>query len=228
MESPNDQPIDMGQPLIDSFYPVPPPDFKRFNTEIAETDQGPRLDWIEDQGGWSSFGQNWPLEESLPSLEDVGVTRLYDDDMDRREALRVLLRTCLFTYVQLLNSLLAGPPTVRPPSPSEMDPNDDGITEDSRLISHLRLCAINMHHLCNEMRPVQARETLEEIMREKIANRKRKTEEINKSCERVESIIAKLSTSYSLDERLPMSEDERGDGGVSDLKKMMDLVDKIG
>jgi len=48
-----------------------------------------------------------------------------------------------------------------------------------RLCDNLRLVAINMHHLLNELRPVQARESLLRYMRLQIEERKQKTQVAN-------------------------------------------------
>ena len=140
----------------------------------------PDLDIIESGSTYEAFGQEWSLKEILPTLETFGVTRLYDEKTgssfrciilfltrvqkcneirtDRRTSLKELLSSILFTYLQLINTLLSGPPTLRPPSPPFPNEDEKGLDlepQDSRLIKHIELCAINMHHLCNELRPVQ-------------------------------------------------------------------------
>lgn len=51
-------------------------------------------------------------------------------------------------------------------------------TQADTAIEHIKLAAINIHHLCNEWRPVQARENLKMVMRKQIEERKRRTAEV--------------------------------------------------
>jgi len=46
----------------------------------------------------------------------------------------------------------------------------------SQLVDHIRIAGTNMHYLINQLRPVQARETLKMMMRTMIDDRKAKTE----------------------------------------------------
>lgn len=90
--------------------------------------------------------------------------------VDRKVSLQTLLRTLLLTYTQLLNSLLTPPPSLLHPQPAvpPPPPNPDGsqppppasqaATDPERLTEHVRLISINMHHLVNELRPVQVSE----------------------------------------------------------------------
>lgn len=77
---------------------------------------------------------------------------------DRKQSLQTLLRALLLTYTQLLDALLAPPPSLAHPLP----PLPDGRhapTDPERLTEHMRLIAINMHYLVNELRPVQVRKS---------------------------------------------------------------------
>ncbi|WFD44717.1 hypothetical protein MPSI1_003387 [Malassezia psittaci] len=67
----------------------------------------PDVSWIEQDGGYQLFGQRWPIPEATPTLEQLGIPRMFPPDpFDYVEALRTLLRTMLFTYYQLTNDLL--------------------------------------------------------------------------------------------------------------------------
>lgn len=100
---------------------------------------------------------------------------------DRRQALHALLRTVLYTYLRLLTVLVQGPPSLK----AEQEAINAGRaafikTEADTVIEHIRLASINIHHLCNEWRPVQARETLKHMMRTQIDERKARTAEVRK------------------------------------------------
>ncbi|WFD00654.1 hypothetical protein MYAM1_003405 [Malassezia yamatoensis] len=67
----------------------------------------PDISWIEQDGGYQLFGQRWPIPEATPTLEQLGIPRMFPPEpFDHAEALRTLLRTMLFTYYQLTNDLL--------------------------------------------------------------------------------------------------------------------------
>lgn len=140
----------------------------------------PNVDWIIEDGSYAVFGETWPIDEKLPTLEDMGVAEMFDrdagaphppslppvllqrrrlarsralivpaHDTDRKTSLQSLLRTLIITYTQLLDALLTPPPSLAHPQPPRSDVE--------RLTEHMRLVAINMHYLVNELRPVQVR-----------------------------------------------------------------------
>jgi len=73
----------------------------------------------------------------------------------------------LRTHLDVLNVLLLPPPTLQA---MESPQSDIG-----HLVDHIRVAATNMHYLVNELRPIQARETLKLMMRAMIDDRKAKT-----------------------------------------------------
>ncbi|GAA6039364.1 hypothetical protein JCM8097_002817 [Rhodosporidiobolus ruineniae] len=167
-------------PLI-SDVPGEPVPFHRSDLEP------PNVDWIVEEGSYSVFGETWPIDEKVPTLEEMGVKEMFERGVDRKLSLQTLLRTLLLTYTQLLDALLTPPPSLAHPRPP-------GPTDPERLTEHLRLIAINMHYLVNELRPVQARETLKNMMRAQIELRKAKTAAIRQKCD---AIKATLSTLHS-------------------------------
>ncbi|GAA5878044.1 hypothetical protein JCM16303_002829 [Sporobolomyces ruberrimus] len=198
-----------------SFFPAPSPYFHRYSSTnlslppdslisdvpgeprpfLAKELEPPNVEWIIEGGSYSVFGETWPVEEHLPTLEEMGLEELFDRNQDRKQSLQTLLRTLLLTYTQLLNSLLTPPPSLLHPPP-RLPPRADGTqppqSDPERLTEHIRLITINMHHLVNELRPVQARETLKLMMRYQIDRRREKTIAIRKRCEEVRSTLADL------------------------------------
>ncbi|BGP27531.1 mediator of RNA polymerase II transcription subunit 7 [Rhodotorula toruloides] len=156
----------------------------------------PNVDWIVQEGNYSVFGETWPVDEKVPTLEEMGVQEMFDRTADRKQSLQTLLRALLLTYTQLLDALLAPPPSLAHPLP----PLPDGRpapTDSERLSEHMRLIAINMHYLVNELRPVQARETLKAMMRAQIDLRRAKTAAIKQKCVEIQTTLASLRTSIS-------------------------------
>ncbi|PKI83014.1 hypothetical protein MVES1_002928 [Malassezia vespertilionis] len=67
----------------------------------------PNVQWIEEDGGYQLFGQRWPIPDVAPSLEQLGIPRMFPQPLqDRNEALQKLLRTLLHTYFMLTSDLL--------------------------------------------------------------------------------------------------------------------------
>ncbi|KAI5477729.1 Mediator complex, subunit Med7 [Pseudohyphozyma bogoriensis] len=164
-------PQDEGEQALDSsFFPSPSHFYKRYTSanlalppsaflppipgEIEpdsvkrEELEPPNVDWVVERGSYAVFGETWPVEEVSPTLEEMGVTEMFNRGEDRTTSLLTLLRTMLVTYTTLISSLLAPPPSITVPQPAE--PPDP-----ERLVNHIRLISINMHFLVNELRPGQ-------------------------------------------------------------------------
>ncbi|SGY20167.1 BQ5605_C017g08505 [Microbotryum silenes-dioicae] len=148
----------------------------------------PRLDWVLERGSYNVFGQVWPVNDQLPSLREMGVEELWDPNQtDRKQSLQTLLQALLVTYHQLVTSLLAPPRSIK----------DDtkGLPSDpERFVERIRLIGINLHHLINELRPVQAKESLKAMMRTQIEQRKARTNAIQQKCQEMNQALASLST----------------------------------
>lgn len=81
------------------------------------------------------------------------------------------------------------------PIPEEQSQDHQPIaTEADRALDHIRLCAINIHHLCNEWRPIQARETLKLLMRNQMEDRRIRTEQLRKASQQAGDQLASLKT----------------------------------
>jgi mediator of RNA polymerase II transcription subunit 7 len=80
--------------LDTSFFPNPPIYFSRYTTAnlallpteplvddeklLAQELLPPREDWIREGGSYTVFGETWPVIEVVPTLEEMGVTEMFD------------------------------------------------------------------------------------------------------------------------------------------------------
>ncbi|RPA96641.1 MED7-domain-containing protein [Choiromyces venosus 120613-1] len=133
-------------------------------------------------GSYRAFGEEWMVPERYPSLEEAGIRQLYPPTssssaaangggdkgkeltLDRTIELRRLSKSLLLNYLELFHEKTADLETI----------------------------LFNMHHLINEYRPHQARETLCLRMEEQLERTRRETEENRKAVVKVENILAGL------------------------------------
>lgn len=168
-------------PLLPSLLPAPDWDLM---LEMGV----PNVDWIEEDGYYSCFGDRWPIVEQLPNLADTGVRQLYEAGVqDQRPTMQVLLRTLLKTYLTLIDQLLLPPKEYyfrnEVPAPNGGDGQEGGeggtmVTQEGwrfatqDIAGEINDIVINFQHLLNELRPVQARDTLKSTMQEQVKRRR--------------------------------------------------------
>ncbi|KAH9927964.1 MED7 protein-domain-containing protein [Epithele typhae] len=144
----------------------------------------PRVDWIMEEGSYTVFKDKWLIKESIPSLAEAGGHQLYPEDptVDRRPALRSILRSLLVSYSKLLSSLLAPPPTAS----SQTEP------EWRTHLEWINVLSLNILGAANDLRPVQARANLELMMRRQLELRREETKAIHAKCDALEVQLAAL------------------------------------
>jgi hypothetical protein len=163
---------------------LPAPDF-----DLLLTIEPPRVDWIEEDGFYSCFGETWPVEEKLAGLKELNMRQFYPDDCkDRRAAMTTLLRTLLKSYLELVDVVLE--------PPQEYLGSDDGM-QSWRFVSQdkakdINDLSINFMHLLNEMRPLQAKEDLCSLLKRQISRRREEADLIKLQCQAMKSELAKL------------------------------------
>ena len=103
------------------------------------------------QDKYVMFGQTFTTDDAIiRPLEASGVRRLYPQAYDHKRELKKLNHSILINFLDLLDILIFAPDSVK-----RVEKLED-----------LSLLFINMHHLINEYRPHQARETLRVMMEE--------------------------------------------------------------
>ena len=171
------------------------------NVELPDFDLAieltpPHIDWIEQDGGYTLFGRRWPLPEATPTLDELGIPRLFPDPIgNRRDALQTLLQTLLQTYFELTNDLL------RPMQPYDVFEQAPAGTPggywvpSSRIqdrVKHMETTVINVQYLLNQLRPHQARETLEMLLRRQIEQRRIGTHLMRQKSAQARAALAEL------------------------------------
>ncbi|POR32629.1 Mediator of RNA polymerase II transcription subunit 7, partial [Tolypocladium paradoxum] len=108
-------------------------------------------------GRWRVFGDQYMLDDRLPTLEEQGIANLpatgpspskEAKHYDRAFELKKLAKSLLLNFLELAGTLSRSPAAAA------------AKTQD------LRTLFINMHHILNEYRPHQARESAMELMQD--------------------------------------------------------------
>lgn len=128
--------------------PLPPAQYiSLFSDENVRKNRQPRPPpAIPD--AYSMFGNTYNNEEMIRSLESQGFRRLIPQHFDRRKELKKLNHSLFANFLDLIDLLVN-----YPDSPRRAEKIDD-----------LSLLFVHIHHLLNEFRPHQARETLRVVM----------------------------------------------------------------
>lgn len=146
---------------------------------------------INFQDAYNMFGITFRADdEIIRPLESQGLRRLYPQNYDHKRELKKLNYSILVNFLDLLDVLIRAPSSQR-----RIEKIDD-----------LTLLFIHMHHLINEFRPHQARETLRVMLETQRRQRLETVERFRKHLTRVEemlqSCIVALPSELELDTKL--------------------------
>jgi hypothetical protein len=172
---------------------LPAPDW-----DVLLTMDPPRVDWIEEDGYYTCFGDRWPVQDKLAGLQEMGMRQFYKDDgQDRRSAMVTLLRTLLKSYLGLVDVLLEPPQEYLA---SEHNPATDQVIQSWRFASQdkakeINDLSINLMHLLNETRPIQAKEELAVLLKKQLTRRREETELIKLQCHAMRADLLKIRES---------------------------------
>lgn len=223
----------MGEPpVVSSTFPLPPLQY------IANyTDERVRNDAVPGpphppQDSYNMFGATFTSnDEIIRPLEAQGLTRLHPKAFSHKEELKKLNHSILINFLELLEVLITCP----------------GSTKREEKIEDINLLFIHMHHLINEFRPHQARETLRVMMEVQKRQRLETAERCQKHLEKVTEILqgcfsslpenvehidnkitVKLETESTMEEETVNDTPERReDTSVQKDRLMCNLVDSL-
>lgn len=120
------------------------------------------------------FGVQFRADDQIiRPLESQNLTRLYPQNYDHKRELKKLNYSILVNFLDLLDVLIRAPDSQR-----RLDKIDD-----------LTLLFIHMHHLINEFRPHQARETLRVMLEKQKRERLETVERFKKHLQCVQEML---------------------------------------
>ncbi|KAI4489841.1 mediator of RNA polymerase II transcription subunit 7 [Polistes fuscatus] len=123
---------------------------------------------------YSMFGNVFNADDSIiRPLEAQGIKRLYPQHFDRRRELKKLNHSLLVNFLDLIDLLVQSPDSPR----------------RAEKVEDLSLLFIHIHHLLNEFRPHQARETLRVMMELQRRQRLETSLRFQKHLEKVQQIL---------------------------------------
>ncbi|XP_041122891.1 mediator of RNA polymerase II transcription subunit 7-like [Polyodon spathula] len=199
----------MGEPQQVSALPLPPMQYIKEYTEenvrkgLAPPPPAPVKD------SYMMFGNQFQCDELIiRPLESQGIERLYPLQFDHKKELKKLNMSILVNFLDLLDILIKSP----------------GSIKREEKLEDLKLLFVHMHHLINEYRPHQARETLRVMMEVQKRQRRETAERFQKHLERVLEMIQGCLA--SLPDDLPQLEGAAG-GAVKLKSKPMDVDEVI-
>lgn len=122
---------------------------------------------------YQMFGSTFNNEEMIRSLESQGIRRLIPQHFDRRKELKKLNHSLFANFLDLIDLLIH-----YPDSPKRTEKIED-----------LSLLFVHIHHLLNEFRPHQARETLRVLMEVQKRTRIETAVRFQKHLEKVRELV---------------------------------------
>ncbi|XP_029918154.1 mediator of RNA polymerase II transcription subunit 7 [Myripristis murdjan] len=188
----------MGEPQQVSALPPPPMQYiKEYTDDNIRKGLAPKPPPpIRDS--YMMFGNQFQCDDLIiRPLESQGIERLHPMQFDHKRELKKLNMSILVNFLDLLDILIRSP----------------GSIKREEKLEDLKLLFVHMHHLINEYRPHQARETLRVMMEVQKRQRLETAERFQKHLERVVEMIQ--SCLASLPDDLPQMEGPNGPGDGS-------------
>ncbi len=164
----------MADTQVVSSLPLPPQQYiNNYTDERVANGTAPNPPTPnEDQ--YNMFGRTFtPSDDIIRPLESQGLKRLHPKNFDHKKELKKINHSILVNFLDLLDVLITSP----------------GSSRREEKIEDLNLLFIHMHHLINEFRPHQARETLRVMMEVQKRQRLETAERFQKQLEKVTGIL---------------------------------------
>ncbi|XP_058804521.1 mediator of RNA polymerase II transcription subunit 7 [Phymastichus coffea] len=157
-----------------SSLPLPPVQYINLYTdENVRRNRAPRPP-PPIQDNYSMFDSIFNADDTIiRPLEAQGIKRLYPQHFDRRRELKKLNHSLLVNFLDLIDLLVLCPENPR----------------RAEKVEDLSLLFIHIHHLLNEFRPHQARETLRVMMELQRRQRLETATRFQKHLEKVQEIL---------------------------------------
>jgi len=184
-----------------SSMPIPPMQYvKMFTDEAVKKGATPKPPPpLHDT--YSMFGTIINNDDAIiQNLESQGIKKLLPSkDIDRKKELRKINHSVLINFLDLLDMLIKCP-------------ESDKRTEK---LEDINLLFIHMHHLINEYRPHQARETLRVMLMVQKRRRVNFTTKFKEQLEKVKNIIQDALDSLPQPQEAMEVEDCKPESGLS-------------
>ncbi|XP_022322438.1 mediator of RNA polymerase II transcription subunit 7-like isoform X2 [Crassostrea virginica] len=173
-----------------SAFPLPPS--KYFNMYTDENVKRGRVPLPPPpiQDTYTMFGAHFNADDAIiRPLESQGFRRLHPQNYDHKRELKKLNHSILVNFLDLIDILIKAPDS----------------TKRTEKLEDLNLLFIHMHHLINEFRPHQARETLRVMMerqkKERAQISKNFETHLNKVKELIQTSLQSLPEDFSFDSK---------------------------
>lgn len=158
---------------------------------------------------YSMFGNTFNNEDMIRSLESQGIRRLIPQHFDRRKELKKLNHSLFANFLDLIDLLIH-----HPDSPRRAEKIED-----------LSLLFVHIHHLLNEFRPHQARETLRVLMEMQKRTRVETALRFQKHLEKVRELVKEAFAALpDIDEMNAQSVDAMDANGDSQTDSRTDAT----
>lgn len=144
-----------------SSLPLPPAQYIAMYTDdhVKRGKAPPPPTIIRD--AYSVFSvRHHPNDPIIQPLESQGIKRLYPQNVDHKKELKKMNHSLLANFLDLLDVMVKNPGG--PKHPGSPPPGVGSLREEK--IEDIQLLFFHIHHLINEFRPHQARETLRVMM----------------------------------------------------------------
>lgn len=137
----------------------------------------------------------WQVKDQLPDLESMGLTQLYKKSTENEstnyqykiQELRKLLKSLLLNYLELIGVLSINPDMYE------------------RKVENIRTILVNIHHLLNEYRPHQSRESLIMLLEEQLEYKRGEIREIEQVCKQVHDKLTSIQDTLRTGSQSPPS-----------------------
>ncbi|XP_065660282.1 mediator of RNA polymerase II transcription subunit 7 isoform X3 [Hydra vulgaris] len=158
-------------------FPLPPLHFyQHYTNENVKNDLAPKPPKVV-VGEYSMYGHIFKTDDQIiQPLESQGIMRLYskEEDFDHIVEMKKLNHSILVNYLELVDIMIYAPAS----------------PERQKKIEEIKVLFINLHHLINEFRPHQARETLRVLLHRQKQQTLETADRLRRNIEKARSLLA--------------------------------------